>query len=115
MKLHIGQETVPIALNDSPVSRELCRYLPLSGKMMRYDRREFYLTLPFAPNIDGLETTDFHNGDVAFYPPYGTLAVFYDREGDSHCPGLIPVGRVTENLSIFSGLDGEVTVTLTEN
>lgn len=114
MKLHIGDAVIPVSLNDSPVAQELRQHLPLSGTMTRYDDREFYLELPFTPRHEALPTSDFRNGDVAYFPPLNTFAIFYDRQDVSPCPGLIVLGRV-ETPAFFARLEDSISVTLEDD
>jgi hypothetical protein len=42
-------------------------------------------------------------GDVAFYAPWGNLAIFY-RAGH-HSPGLIRLGRLKADAGAFAGAE----------
>lgn len=108
MQVHLGKVTLHVTLNRSAAAGKIAEMLPLEGWMTRFDDREFYMPLPVTPDVQGEQTRSFCNGDVAYYPPYNTLAVFYARERESPCPGLIPIGRIAGDYSGLESLEERV-------
>lgn len=51
---------------------------------------------------------DFEDGDVTYYPAGPSFAVFFAGEENSSQSGLIRMGKVTSDLSVFEGLGDTV-------
>ena len=96
---------IEIALDDADrryAGRDFLAQLPLEMTFKDYggDEKIADLPRPFTRR-DVPEGVTPHVGDVAFYAPWGNLALFY-RDGH-HSPGLIPLGRIEEGIDGLAG------------
>ncbi|MBU3894221.1 cyclophilin [Serratia rubidaea] len=108
-------KTVIGSLEDNPASREFLAMLPLTVKMEDYGAVEKVAWLPDKLNkANTLPAITPATGDIAYYIPWGNLAIF--RQDFRHSPGLIKLGRIDEELAALqqSG-SAEVRITRVEN
>lgn len=106
----VKNKKVRIAPNDSEITKDIISHLPIVSKATRYIDREYYVPLDFTPQGEGIEIPDFSNGDVTYFPKLNTFAVFFDREGQSTCPGLMRIGRVVSGSHDLIPMEEEVEV-----
>lgn len=101
---------IKASLNESKTTEEFLSLLPLKIHMNNWDDREFYgkLQRKFSAEEKMLET--YSNGDVTYYPRGNSLAIFYDKEKISKQSGLIKMGEITSDLSIFKELPENIEV-----
>ena len=111
IKMLFGETTITAVLDDSGTSKAFIELLPLTLDMRRYTDREYYAALGELPE-DGESIPDFENGDVTYYTAGRSLAFFFGNEENSSQGGLIRMGRITSDLSLFSGMDESETVTI---
>ena len=66
---------------------------------------------------NGAAIDDFENGDVTYYTDGKSLAIFFGNADISSQDGLIRMGRITSDLSLFDtvGESVEVTISLSES
>ena len=66
---------------------------------------------------NGAAIDDFENGDVTYYTDGKSLAIFFGNADISSQDGLIRMGRITSDLSLFDtiGESAEVTISLSES
>ena len=116
IKLAFGDTVMIAALDDSETSRAFIRMLPLTLTMNRYADREYYAALGELPE-NGAAIDDFENGDVTYYTDGKSLAIFFGNADTSSQDGLIRMGRITSDLSLFDtvGESAEVTISLSES
>ena len=113
IRLAFGDTVMTAALDDSETSRAFIKMLPLTLTMNRYADREYYAALGELPE-NGAAIDDFENGDVTYYTDGKSLAIFFGNADTSSQSGLIRMGRITSDLSLFDtvGERGEVTISL---
>jgi len=95
MKLLLKTEgaTVAITLSDNPTARDLFDQLPLSLDLSDYAGTEKIATLPRKLTTrEAPQGSDPEIGTLAYYAPWGNLALFYNDFGYSR--GLITLGVV---------------------
>ncbi len=116
IKLAFGDTVMTAVLDDSETSRAFIRMLPLTLTMNRYADREYYAALGELPE-NGAAIDDFENGDVTYYIDGKSLAIFFGNADTSSQDGLIRMGRITSDLSLFDtvGESEEVTISLLES
>ena len=116
IELAFGDTVMTAALDDSETSRAFIRMLPLTLTMNRYADREYYAALGELPE-NGAAIDDFENGDVTYYTDGKSLAIFFGNADTSSQDGLIRMGRITSDLSLFDtvGESEEVTISLSES
>ena len=113
IQLAFGYTVMTAVLDNSETSRAFIKMLPLTLTMNRYADREYYSALGELPK-NGVAIDDFENGDVTYYTDGKSLAIFFANADTSSQDGLIRMGRITSDLSLFDtvGESAEVTISL---
>ncbi|MFE5396001.1 cyclophilin-like fold protein [Streptomyces sp. NPDC056568] len=99
-----GQE-VEATLNDSPAARDLATLLPLT-----LDLKDFHGTERIADPPRKLSTENApepqapKTGDLAYYAPWGNLALFY-QDGPSASPDLLVLGHIDADADQLAGAE----------
>lgn len=89
--------TVTGSLEDNAASREFLTMLPLTVKLEDYGSTEKIAWLPAKlRHADSRQAITPRAGDIAYYVPWGNLAIF--REDFRHSPGLIKLGRIEQGF-----------------
>ena len=116
IELAFGDTVMTAVLDNSETSRAFIRMLPFTLTMNRYAGREYYAALGELPE-NGAAIDDFENGDVTYYTDGKSLAIFFGNADTSSQDGLIRMGRITSDLSLFDtvGESAEVTISLSES
>jgi hypothetical protein len=95
MKITIEVEgaTIMATLDDSPAARDFASLLPLTLALEDYNATEKISYLPRRLSIEGTPVgIDPSPGDLAYYAPWGNLAIFYKDFGYSR--GLVKLGAI---------------------
>jgi hypothetical protein len=93
IRLTIDDRRVEATLNDSATARDLATLLPLILDMEDFHQSEQIAYPPRKLDTSGaLDAATPKAGDLAYYAPWGNLALFY-RDGQ-HSPGLVILGRL---------------------
>ena len=111
IELSFGATVMTAVLDDSETSRAFIKMLPLTLTMNRYADREYYAALGELPE-NGAAIDDFENGDVTYYTDGKSLAIFFGNADTSSQGGLIRMGRITSDLSLFDTVGESVAVTI---
>lgn len=99
IRLTIDGHPVDATLNDSATARDLATLLPLTLEMKDFHRTERIAYPPRKLDTSGAPAaTDPRAGDLAYYAPWGNLALFY-RDGDQS-PNLVILGHLTNSSDI---------------
>lgn len=88
-------ERFTVILEDNPTARDLVALLPLDLTIEDYSTNEKIARLPRKLTDDG--SGPFSNeapGDVAYYAPWGNLALFHSNY--RYSKGLIRIGRLDD-------------------
>ncbi|MER6153966.1 cyclophilin-like fold protein [Streptomyces sp. NPDC001868] len=94
IQLTIEGHRIDATLNDSATARDFAALLPLTLTLSDFHQTERIADLPRRLSTAGApETAQPKAGDLAYYAPWGNLALFY-RDGGSSDAGLIILGRV---------------------
>ncbi|MBZ7673095.1 cyclophilin-like fold protein [Klebsiella grimontii] len=102
--------TVIGSLDESAAANEFLAQLPMTVKLEDYGSTEKIAWLPTKlRRADSGASMTPRRGDIAYYAPWGNLAIF--REDFRHSPGLIKLGRVVEGLKSLDQ-PGAATVTV---
>ncbi|EOB3584500.1 cyclophilin-like fold protein [Vibrio vulnificus] len=103
-------QVVTAILNDSPTAQDFANQLPLTVELEDYASTEKIAYLPrklttkSAPNGTSAKT-----GDLAYYAPWGNMAVFYKDSG--YASGLIKLGEFNTGTERFNS-GGAMKVTI---
>jgi len=99
MKLRFTLNGVPVAatLHDNAASKDLMKLLPLELTLEDYASAEKIAYLPRKLDTAGAPAGfDPSAGDLAYYAPWGNLAIFYrDQPFDR---GLVSLGRIESGV-----------------
>lgn len=112
-----GEHTITAALLNTPAAAEFAAHLPLSFHMTDYANREKHAHMDFSIDDSLLEniTVDYEIGDIIYYPPGPTYAMYYDHDGRTIAAGMEVIARMDQAgidaLGSYAG-DVEVTVSL---
>ncbi|QDL39848.1 hypothetical protein EUB48_16475 [Rhodoferax sediminis] len=106
MKIRIDVEgTVVMAtLVDSAATRDFISLLPLTLTLRDYSATEKISDLPRRLSTQGAPSGSKPSvGDIAYYAPWGNLALFY--RDFSYSSGLIKLGRLDSGIEAFQRSD----------
>ncbi|MFJ8106032.1 cyclophilin-like fold protein [Streptomyces sp. NPDC096132] len=96
IRLTLDGRQVDATLNDSATARDFASLLPLTLRLSDFHRTERIADLPRRLSTAGApEAAEAEAGDLAYYAPWGNLAVYY-RDGGSRDTGLIILGHVAD-------------------
>lgn len=91
---------------------EIKAYFPLTISMVGYGGREYYGGVDFYPEHTDGGQKYFENGDITYCEAHHNMAIFYAQTDDPDLSvDVIPIGRVTSDLSVFDDIDSQVEVT----
>jgi hypothetical protein len=99
-------------LDDTAAGRDFAALLPLTVALTDFHGTEKVSDLPRSLSTDGEPSgTTPSAGDIAYYAPWGNLALFY--RDFSYSEGLVRLGRLEPGAAeVLSGLDDTTTLTI---
>jgi hypothetical protein len=101
IRLTINGKPMTATLIDSPTVRDLLGLLPLTLTLEDYASTEKIAYLPKKLSTQGAPAgIDPDVGDIAYYAPWGNLAIFYRDFGYS--AGLIRMGRIDAGIDALA-------------
>jgi len=103
MKIRIKFEdkVLTATLRDSKTARDFVLQLPLTLTLEDYASTEKISDLPKRLSTEGARSgSDPSVGDIAFYAPWGNLAIFY-RDAE-YANGLIILGKIDGDAAAFN-------------
>ena len=114
-----GEHTISADLLDTPAAAEFAAHLPRTLSMTDYADREKHAHMDFSIDDSLLEniTVDYAIGDIIYYPPGPTFAMYYDHDGRTISAGMEVLARMdSEGIDALGSYAGavEVTVSLAE-
>ena len=97
IRFHFNEDVFTFVLEDTPPARELADMLPLKLKVSDFASAEKIAYLPGKLTVKGMpDGTDARAGDLAYYAPWGNLALFY--KDAPYARGLVRLGHVEGDL-----------------
>lgn len=100
IRITFGDDVVLGMLEDSETARDFVSLLPLSLTLDDYASTEKVGYLPRKLSIKGAPNgVTPATGDIAYYAPWGNLALFHKDFIDS--PGLVRLGRITRGVELL--------------
>lgn len=103
IRMTVGITVITATLDNSDTTQAFLATLPRTLAMNHYGGREYYGRLETLPE-NGEAIADFENGDVTYYPAGPSFAIFFAGADSSSQGGLICMGRITSDLSVFDML-----------
>lgn len=112
IQITIGDITLDGILYDTALAEEIKEYFPLTISMVGYGGREYYGGVDFYPeNLEGGQR-NFENGEITYCEAHHNMAIFYAQTNHPDLSvDVIPIGRITSDLSIFYDLDSREDIT----
>ena len=112
IKITIGDVTLDGVLYDTALAEEIKGYFPLTISMTGYGGREYYGGVDFYPeNLEGGQK-NFEDGDITYCEAHHNMAIFYAQTDHPDLSvDVIPIGRVTSDLSVFDSLGSREEIT----
>lgn len=107
-----GNTVLSGVLNDSPEAKAFKAKLPQRISMTQYGGREYYG--PLAGKISSVSRGQlrFEDGDITYCPQNNTIAIFFAQTDRPNLTmQVIPIGRITADLSAFQSLDRPLQMT----
>lgn len=87
-------------MENNATTREFATLLPLTLTLRDYNGTEKVSDLPKKLSTEGAPSgTDPNTGDIAYYAPWGNIAVFYRDFGYSS--GLVRLGKLDGDVDAF--------------
>lgn len=106
IRIVIADNAYTAVLEDSQAARDFAALLPIEIELKDYNQTEKIADLPKRLSTegspDGIKPTV---GDIAYYAPWGNLAIFY-RDFD-YSRGLVKLGRIEGSVDWLAGINGE--------
>jgi hypothetical protein len=104
IRLTVDGKAIEATLLDNATARDFASLLPLTLTLEDYNSTEKISDLPRKLSTAGAPAgVDPAPGDIAYYAPWGNLAIFYKDFGYSK--GLIRLGRIESGLDALAGRD----------
>ncbi len=112
IKITVGDVDLDGVLYNTALVQEIKAYFPLTISMVGYGGREYYGGVDFYPeHLEGGQRT-FENGDITYCEAHHNMAIFYAQtDNPTLSVDVIPVGKITSDLSVFADLSGSVQMT----
>lgn len=110
----IGDTVLDGVIYDTALAQEIMEYFPLTISMSGYGGREYYGGVDFYPSLENLigGGNTFENGDITYCEAHHNMAVFYAQTDHPILSvDVIPIGKVTSDLSVFETLDTSEEIT----
>lgn len=98
-------------------AQEIKSKFPLTVSMSGYGGGEYYGGIEFIPKKVGGGQLHFENGDITYCETNNSMAIFYAQTDHPDLTmEVIPIGKVTSDLSVFDTFDSseDITFTLSE-
>lgn len=101
----INGKAAPATLIDNATARDFLSLLPMTLALEDYAATEKISYLPRRLSTAGAPAgSDPSVGDIAYYAPWGNLAIFYKDAG--YARGLIQLGRMDSGIEALNVPDG---------
>lgn len=111
IRITTDTHTLTGTLDDTAAARDFAALLPLALTLSDFNATEKVADLPSRLNTDGSpKAAAARAGDIAYYAPWGNLAIFYRDFPRS--PGLVILGHINGPLDALTHGDGEPTMTI---
>lgn len=111
LRLTVGRTVLEGDLLDTDTSRDFASLLPLTLTLTDFHATEKVSDLPRRlSTVDAPPGSDAQASDIAYYAPWGNLAIFY-RDFD-YAQGLVRLGTIRTGIDALETVPDESTVTI---
>ena len=101
IRLAINGRSFEATLEDNATARDFASLVPLTLTLEDYTSTEKISYLPRKLSTAGMpDGVDPDRGDIAYYAPWGNLAIFY--KDAPYATGLLRLGRIDAGIDAFS-------------
>lgn len=109
IQIRVDRHIVTGELEPSAAGRDFAALLPLEVTLRDHNRTEKIADLPRRLSIEGApDGADPVIGDIAYYAPWGNLAIYYRDFGYS--TGLVRLGHLNGDTAVLAQHDGSVRI-----
>jgi len=106
IRIKVEKEVLTATMLDTETSRDFLSMLPLKLRMKDYSGAEKISDLPRKVSTENAPSgCDPSVGDIAYYSPWGNLAVFYNDSG--YANGLIKLGSIDGGIEKLASRQGD--------
>ena len=110
-RIAIGDTSLRGTLDDTAAGRDFASLLPLTLTLTDFASTEKISDLPRELSTSGApDGTAARAGDLAYYAPWGNLAIFY--RDSPYATGLVRLGSLDSGIEELAGRDADFTVTI---
>ena len=110
IRIKTGEKVVTATLTDSEAARDFVSLLPLTLTLEDYNKTEKISDLPKRLSTKGAPAgSDPSVGDIAYYAPWGNLAIFY--RDFSYSSGLVILGKIDGDMEALN-VPGSIKATI---
>ena len=115
IKITTGSTELYAALEDNAASRAFVNQMPVTLSMSNlYDREMCYRYGADALPTDNLRSDGYEVGDIAYWPPAGSLVILYKQDGEHF--ERQHIGHIDNGAEVFAGAgDADVRFELVED
>ncbi|WP_424245848.1 hypothetical protein Dip510_000785 [Elusimicrobium posterum] len=103
IKITTGETIITANINDSKTGEDFLKLLPLETTLSDYVKKEKIFYLPAKLSTEnapyGIKPTA---GDIAYYAPWGNIAIFY--KDAPYANGLILIGKIDAGVKKLGAL-----------
>ena len=101
IRIVVGDQFIPVTLDDSASARDFASLLPLSLTLEDHADTEKIAMLPRKLTTDGAPAGSTPAAaDFSYYAPWGNLAIFL--KPFRHSAGLVRLGRIESRLELLN-------------
>lgn len=116
VKVTAGNTMLDAVFYDTELAREILNMMPLTVNMGVYGGREYYGSMPSRPTATEEGQLRFDNGDITYCPQNNTIAIFFAQTSNPNLTmRVIPIGRITSDLSVFDDMDSRMEMIFANN
>lgn len=111
IRITAGDAQLEGVLYDNPTAREFARMLPLTAELW-HPAPGFARAFDLPERIEEYGTLgyEYELGSLAYWPGGPSIAIIYEASREKTIVSVIPVGRITSDVSIFEDYGETVTV-----
>jgi hypothetical protein len=100
IRIDVDGTSVTATLDETAAARDFVSLLPLTLTLEDYNRTEKISDLPKKLSTQGAPAgVEPSMGDIAYYAPWGNLAIFY--KDFAYSRGLVNLGRIDSGIEMF--------------
>lgn len=104
VRIRVGDRELSAKLNRNETTEALVEQMPMTLPMMNlYGREMCYRFGEGALPADHLRDDGYQVGDIAYWPPAGSLVILYAQNGEHF--ERVQIGHIDEDIDFFEELD----------